>query len=62
MTQPTLTNLHPNEYSQEFYYYLFKVNLDRCTGRCNTLEDLPNRVCVPIETEDLNLHVFNIIT
>ena len=27
MTQPTLINLHPNEYSQELHYYLFVVNL-----------------------------------
>ena len=29
MTQPTLINLHPNEYSQEFYCYPFVVKLDR---------------------------------
>ena len=27
---PTLTNLHPNEYSQEFHYYPFAFKLDRC--------------------------------
>ena len=32
MTQPTLINLHPNEYSQEFHYYPFAVKLDRCVG------------------------------
>ena len=62
MTQPTLINLYPNEYSQELRYYLFAVNLDRCTGSCNTLDDLSSRICVPNETEDLNLHVFNMIT
>ena len=25
MIQPTVINLHPNEYSQEFYYYPFAV-------------------------------------
>ena len=29
MTQPTLINLYPNEYSQEFLYYPFVVKLDR---------------------------------
>ena len=28
MTQPTLINLHPNEYSQEFHYHPFAVKLD----------------------------------
>ena len=58
MTQPTLINLHPNEYSQEFHYY----PLDRCVGSCNTLNDLSNTVCVPNKTKDLNLRVFNMIT
>ena len=30
MTQSTLVNLHPNEYSQECHYYLFVVKLDVC--------------------------------
>ena len=39
MIQPTFINLHPNEYSQEFHYYLFSIKLDRCVGSCNTLND-----------------------
>ena len=63
MTQPTLTNLHHNEYSQEFHYYPFLVRLDRCVGSCcNTLNDLSNKVCVRNKTKDLNLSVFNMIT
>ena len=42
ITQPTLINLHPNEYSQEFHYYPFSVKLDKCVGSCNTLKDLCN--------------------
>ena len=62
MSQPTLINLHPNKYSHEFYYYPFVVKLDRSVGSCNTLNDLPNKVCVPNKTEDSNLSVFNMIT
>ena len=62
MTQPTLINLHPNEYSQEFHYFPFAVKLDRCVGSCNTLNDLSSKVCVPNKTEDLNLSVFITIT
>ena len=62
MTQPSIINLHPNEYSQEFHYYPFAVKLDRCVGSCNTLNDLSNKVCVPNKTKDLNLSVFNKIT
>ena len=38
--QPTLINLYPNEYSQEFHYYPFMVKLNRCAGSCNSLKDL----------------------
>ena len=60
--QPTLINLHPNEYSQEFHYYPFAVKLDRCVGSCNTLNDLSNKECITNKIEDLNLSVFNMIT
>ena len=61
MIQPTLINLHPNEYSQEFHYYPSVVKLDRCAGSCNILNDLSNKVCVSKKTEDLNLSMFNMI-
>ena len=47
-----LINLHPNEYIQELHYYPFK--LGKCIGSCNTLNDLYNKGCVPIKTEDLS--------
>ena len=61
MTQPTLINLCPNKYSQEFQYYPFSVKLYRCVGSCNT-NDLSNKFCVPNKSEDLNIGVFNMIT
>ena len=57
-TQPTLSNLHPNEYSQEFRYCPFTVKLDRCVGSCNTLNDLSNKICIQNKTEDLNFKYF----
>ena len=62
MIQPTLINLHPNEYSQEFHYYPFAVKLDKCVGSCNNLNDLCNKVCVPNKTGGLNLSMFSMIT
>ena len=35
-SQPTLINLHSNEYSQEFHYYPFTVKLGKCVGSCYT--------------------------
>ena len=60
--QSTFINLHPNEYSQGFHYYPFKVNLDKRVRSYNTLNSLSNKVCVPNKTEYLNLNVFNMIT
>ena len=40
---------------------IFAVRLDRFVGSCSTLNDLPNKVCVPNKTENLNLSVFNMI-
>ena len=41
-TQPTLINLHPNEYTQGLHCYPFAVNLDRCVRKCNILNGLAN--------------------
>ena len=62
VTPPTLINLYPNEYSQEFHYYALAVKLDRCFGSCNTLNDFSNKVCVRNKTEDLDISMFNMIT
>ena len=39
---------------------LFEVNLDRCAGSCNTLDNLFDKACVPNATKDLNLHAFEL--
>ena len=62
LTQPTLLNLRPKEYSQKFNNYSSAVILDRCVGSCNTLNYFSNKVYVLNETEDLNLSTFNRIT
>ena len=60
--QPTLINLHPNEYNQKLHYYPFAIKSDRCVGSCNTLNDFSNNLCVWNKTEELNLSLFNVIT
>ena len=62
MIPPTLINLHPNEYSQEFHYYPFAIKLDRSVEGCNALNELSNKIRAPNETEDLNLSMLNMIT
>ena len=55
MTKPTFINLYPNEYNQELHYYSFVFKLDGCIGTFNTLNDLPDKVCVQNKIEDLNI-------
>ena len=38
------------------------VSSDKCGRRCNTVEYSWSKVCVPNQTEDVNLNVFNMIT
>ena len=40
---------------------VLSVNLVRCIGSCNALNDLSNKVPVPKKTEYLNLSIFNMI-
>ena len=62
MTQPTLINLHPNKYNQEFHSSAFAVKLDRCARSCNTLNDFSNKLCIQKEAKYLNLTMLNVIT
>ena len=62
LTELILINLHSNEYSQELHYYQFVIQLDKCNGSCNTLNDLSNKVRFPNKTEGLNLSMFNMVT
>ena len=45
--------------NQQSTYYTFPVNLYRSMESYNTFSDLSNGTCVPNNTEDLNLSVFN---
>ena len=52
MLRPTLVDLNP----VEFNYYPFMISLNKCTGSCNVLS---SSICVPKETKDINIKVFN---
>ena len=61
--QPTLINLYPDEYSQNFTTIHFRLNqIDALKVSCNTVNDLSNKVCVSNKPEDLNTSAFNMIT
>ena len=62
ITRPTLIDINPDEHNQGLRYYPFMVNLDRCNGTCNGLDDLSDKICVQYKTEDLDLTAFDMTT
>ena len=44
MTRPTFIDLNPDKYNIGLHYNSFMVNLDRCNGSCNTLDDPSGRI------------------
>ena len=43
-------------------YYTFMISLDKCSGSCNSVDNLSPKICVPSKTKYLNVKVFNMIT
>ena len=54
MIRPTLIDIN----LVELKHYPFMISLNKCTGSCNVL---PPKVCVSIETKDINVKAFNMI-
>ena len=38
------------------------ISLDKSNGSCNVIDDLSTNICVPSETKDVSVKVFNMIT
>ena len=51
--------LNSNKYNQRLCYYPLLVNLDRCSGGCNTFIDPSDRIYVLNKTKDINLSELN---
>ena len=58
MTKSIPIDVNPNKP----HFYPFMASLDRCNGSCNTLDYLPDGICVLNKADDLNLVVFDMIT
>ena len=55
MVRPTLIDLNP----VALKYYPLMISLDKYSESCNVLSP---KICVPKETKDINVKVFNMIT
>ena len=46
----------------ELKYYPFMISFDKCSGICNSVDDLSTKICVFSKAKDVNVKVFNMIT
>ena len=58
MVRPTIIDLNPDELN----CYPLITSLDKCNGSCNAVADLYEKICIPIDTRDVNVTVFHKIT
>ena len=56
--RPEIINLNTNE--PLFYPYIIKIN--KCKGRCNTINDSYAKICFPDDIKNINVKVFNLMS
>ena len=54
--------LDVNECVGEALFYLYNVQVNKCSGSCNTLDNPIEKLCVPNVIEGLNMKVYNFLT
>ena len=55
--RPEVINI--NSYESSFYPY--RVDINKCSGSCNNLNDWCAKLCAPDVLKDINVKVFNLI-
>ena len=58
---PRLKILNVNEGVGEALFYPYNVQVNKCSGSCNTLEDPMARLCVPNIIKNVNMKVYNFL-
>ena len=58
MVRATLIDLNPITLK----YYSLMVSQDKCSGSCNSGNDLSTKICVLSKTKDMNIKICNLIT
>ena len=59
MRRPKILNV--NEGVGEALYYPYNVQVNKCSGSCNTLDDPMTRICVPKIIKNINMKVYNFL-
>ena len=55
--RPTLVNINSNE----TFYYPFTLNVNKCGGGCNTIDDPYARIFAANKVRNMNVKVFNLM-
>ena len=53
--------LNVNEGVGEALFYPYNVQVNKCSGSCNTLDDPMARICVPKIIKNINMKVYNFL-
>ena len=56
--RPTLVNRN----SEKTFFYLFNINVNKCGGSFNTINDPRAPVCVPNKMKDMNAKLFHLMS
>ena len=56
--RPEIININTNE--PDFYHYSIEIN--KCKGSCNTINDPYAKICVPDNIKNTNVKVFNLMS
>ena len=59
MSRPKILNV--NEGVGEALFYPYNVQVNKCSGSCNTLDDPMARICVPKIIKNINMKVNNFL-
>ena len=51
-------NIHENEPS----FYVYSIEINKCSGSCNNIVDPYRKLCVPDIVKNINVKVFNLIS
>ena len=60
MPRPKILDV--NEGVGEALFYLYNVQVNKCSGSCNTLDNPIEKVCIPNVIKGLNMKVYNFLT
>ena len=60
MRRPKILDVNESVGEALFYPYIVQVN--KCSGRCNTLDNPIEKLCVPNVIKGLNMKVYNFLT